>query len=71
MYIFVLPAAIEANAADGGDRPTIQVKDDDGLRMCREVYIHGPSKVVYDLKGKETVGARVWIETDSEVELII
>lgn len=68
MRIFVSPPNIQANEEDGGDRPTMAVGySKDTMVMCKEVVINGPSRVVYNPKGRETIGARVYIETDAEV----
>jgi hypothetical protein len=34
---------------------------------CHEVYIHGPSKVVYSPHQPLSCGAHVWVETEAEV----
>ena len=34
---------------------------------CHEVIISGPSRVVYAPDDPQSCGARVWIETDSEI----
>jgi hypothetical protein len=46
--------------------PVITVKNNDGNTYCHEVEIKGPSKVVHSEKPL-SCGARVWIETESEV----
>jgi hypothetical protein len=65
--IFVSPPTIENNAKTGRHDPTIAVNIDGEVRMYYEVNIEGPSKVVYDPDGKEKYGARVFIETSSQV----
>lgn len=60
---------IAMNAKDGGNRPVYTIKFKNKVRYAREVIINGPSKLVYD--GTQLkCGARAWIETDSEIELI-
>ena len=60
---------IAMNAKDGKNRPVYTIKDKGKTLYAREVIINGPSKLVYN--GEQlTCGARAWIETDSEVELI-
>jgi hypothetical protein len=60
---------IAMNANDGGNRPVYTVKRGDRTIYGREVIIHGPSKLVYD--GRQlSCGARAWIETKSNVEII-
>lgn len=57
------------NAKDGRSRPVYTIKDKGRTLYAREVIINGPSKLVYN--GEQlTCGARAWIETDSEIELI-
>ena len=60
---------IAMNAKDGKNRPVYTIKDQGKTLYAREVIINGPSKLVYN--GEQlTCGARAWIETDSEIELI-
>lgn len=60
---------IAMNAKDSGNRPVYTVKFGNKVRYAREVIIHGPSRLIYD--GRQlSCGARAWIETDSELELI-
>jgi hypothetical protein len=60
---------IAMNAKDGKNRPVYTIKDKGKTIYAREVIINGPSKLVYN--GKQlSCGARAWIETDSEIELV-
>jgi len=60
---------IAMNAKDGKDRPVYTVKYNGITRYGKEVLIHGPSKMVYN--GKQlSCGARAWIETDADIEII-
>lgn len=60
---------ISANAKDGGNRPVYTIKTGGKTLYGREIIIHGPSKMVYS--GKQlSCGAKAWIETDSEIEII-
>lgn len=58
------------NAQDGGNRPVYTVKTNTGTtRYAREVEITGPSLLVYN--GQQLkCGARAWIETHSDINLI-
>jgi hypothetical protein len=58
------------NAKDEGNRPVYTVKLNTGnIRYAREVNVLGPSKLVYN--GTQlSCGARAWIETHAELELI-
>lgn len=60
---------IAMNAKDGKNRPVYTVKDKGKTLYAREVVINGPSKLVYN--GEQLAcGARAWIETDSDIQLI-
>jgi len=52
--------------------PTITIKEGKSNTYCHEVEILGPSKVVYGEHGKQILscGARVVIETDSNIKII-
>lgn len=57
------------NAKDGKNRPVYTIKDKGKTLYAREVIINGPSKLVYN-GSQLNCGARAWIETDSDIELI-
>lgn len=60
---------IARNAKDGGDRPIYTTKVNGETIYAREVIIHGASRCVYN--GEQlSCGARAWIETESEIELV-
>jgi len=59
---------IKANAK-GADLPVLTVKTYKENRTCNEVLIHGPSRVVYSPDKPLSCGAKVWIETESLVEV--
>ena len=59
------------NAKDGRNRPvyTIKMSKSGKPRYAREVNILGPSKLIYN--GIQlNCGARAWIETDADLELV-
>ena len=62
--------AIRANVKNGTDLPVISVKTYKSNTKCKEVEIKGPSKVVYSPDKPLSCGAKVWIETDSEVIVV-
>ena len=66
--IHVNQHVIKANAKNGTNDPVLTVKDYKENRYAHEVTINGPSKVVYSEKPL-SCGARVWIETQAEVEI--
>lgn len=60
---------IAMNANDGKNRPVYTIKVGSKTRYAREVEILGPSRMVYD--GRQlNCGARAWIETESDINLI-
>ena len=60
---------IAANAKDGRNRPVYTIKRGGKTTYAREVNILGPSKLVYD--GKQLgCGARAWIETHAELDMV-
>ena len=60
---------IRANGKDNGDRPVITVKTYKDNRYCNQVEILGESKVLYRPDKPLSCGAKVWIETNSDVRL--
>jgi hypothetical protein len=66
--IHVNQHVIKANAKNGTNDPVLTVKNYKENRYAHEVAINGPSKVVYSEKPL-SCGARVWIETQAEVEI--
>jgi hypothetical protein len=59
--------AIRANKKNGSLKPVISVKTYKSNTKCNRVEINGPSIVVYSPNKPLSCGARVWIETHSEV----
>jgi hypothetical protein len=68
--IHVNQHAIRANRKDGGHRPVISVKTYRSNRYAHGVVIHGPSRLVYRPDRPLPCGARLWLETDAQVELV-
>jgi hypothetical protein len=60
---------IRANAK-GADLPVLTVKTYKSNTKCNAVEIRGPSKIVYAPENPLSCGAKVWIETQAEVETI-
>ena len=58
---------IRRNQKTGEPEPTITVKTYKTNTYAHEVDILGPSKVIYSPDKPLSCGARLWIETDSEV----
>ena len=68
--IHVNQHVIKRNSKTGEREPTLTVKQGRKNTYASEVEIHGPSKVVYSPDKPLSCGAKVWIETESEVEFI-
>ena len=71
-YIHVNQHVIRANKKHGTNEPVITVKQGKTNRYCHEVKILGDSVVRYGGNEKPILpcGARVVIETNSEVEIL-
>ena len=68
--IHVNQHVIKANAKDGVDNPVLTVKTYKSNTYAHEVAIKGDSKVVYSPDSPLSCGAKVWIETQAEVEVV-
>ena len=60
---------IKANKKHGTNNPVITVKTSKSNTYGHEVKINGSSKVIYSPDKPLSCGAKVWIETESEVEV--
>lgn len=60
---------IRANLKSGERDPVLTVKTYKDNRYAHSVLINGPCRVVYSPDKPLSCGARVWIETDSNVEV--
>lgn len=71
-YIHVNQHKIRANKTHGTDEPVITIKKGRTNTYCHEVKILGDSVIRYSGNGKPILscGARVVIETESEVEIV-
>jgi hypothetical protein len=65
---------IRSNKSKGTDLPVITIKRGKENTYCNEVEILGPSKIIYSGSGDVgpilSCGARVVIETESEIKII-
>ena len=61
---------IKANRKHNTEEPVLTVKTYKSNTYAHEVNIKGGSKVVYSPNKPLSCGAHVWIETQSEVEII-
>ena len=61
---------IKYNVKNKDKRPVFTVKKGKKNVYAEEVKVLGPSRLVYQPDKPLSCGARVWIETESEVEYI-
>jgi hypothetical protein len=63
---------IRANAGKPADQqaPVLTVKTYKSNTYAYEVEILGPSRIVYSPDKPLSCGARVWVETESEVKIL-
>mgnify|MGYP003111701116 FL=1 len=60
---------IRANKKHGTNEPVITIKEGRKNTYCHEVSILGKSKVVYRPEKPLSCGAKVWIETEAELDI--
>ena len=58
---------IKSNSKTGEREPVITVKTYKDNNSAHEVYVDGPCKIVYSPDKPLSCGAKVWIETQAEV----
>ena len=68
-YIHVNQHVIKANAKHNKSDPVLTVKTYKSNDYGHEVEIDGPCKVVYRPNKPLSCGAKVWIESKSEVKI--
>lgn len=68
--IHVNQHVVKANAKNGTTDPVLTIKNYKSNTYAHAVDIKGPSKVVYSPDKPLSCGARVWIETQAEVEIL-
>ena len=68
--IHVNQHVIKSNRKNEVEDPVLTVKTYKSNTYAKEVKIHGDSKIVYSSNKPLSCGAHVWIETESEVEII-
>ena len=73
-YIHINQHHIRSNKSKKTELPVITIKDGKTNTYCNEVEILGPSKLVYcgegDVKPLLSCGARVVLQTESEIKII-
>ena len=60
---------IKKNHKTGEREPVITVKTYKDNRYAKEVYVDGPCKIIYSPDKPLSCGAKVWIETQANVEV--
>ena len=60
---------IRSNKKHNLNEPVITVKTSKSNDYAHEVEINGPSKVIYSPNKPLSCGAKVWVETEAEVNL--
>lgn len=68
--IHVNQHVIRSNTKNGTNDPVLTVKRGKTNTYAHEVAIDGPSKVIYRPDKPLSCGARVWVETTANVEII-
>jgi len=68
--IHVNQHVIKKNSKEGTNDPVLTVKTYKSNTYAHEVAIKGDSKVVYSPDKPLNCGAKVWIETEGEVEIL-
>jgi hypothetical protein len=68
--IHVNQHVIKANSKNNENNPVLTVKTYKSNNYAHEVEILGKSKIVYSPDKPLSCGAKVWIETDSEVIIL-
>tara|TARA_R100000306_G_C4290464_1_gene99800 strand:+ start:299 stop:517 length:219 start_codon:yes stop_codon:yes gene_type:complete len=69
-FIHVNQHKIKSNSKHNKNEPVLTVKTYKSNDYGHEVEIDGPCKVVYRPNKPLSCGARLWIETKSEVKII-
>jgi hypothetical protein len=68
--IHVNQHVVKANAKNGTNEPVLTVKTYKDNLYTHCVHIKGESRVVYSPDKPLSCGAKVWIETQAEVEVM-
>ena len=68
--IHVNQAIIKSNRKNKEDKPVLTVKTYKSNTYAKEVEIQGNSKVIYSPNNPLSCGAEVWVETESEVNIV-
>ena len=61
---------IQSNAKHNKQDPVCRIQEGNKQRYCMEFIINGPSRLVYRPDKPLRCGAKLWIETESDIEEI-
>lgn len=61
---------IQQNAKHGREDPVVRFEENGKVTYCMEIIIKGPSRMIYRPDKPRPCGAKLWIETDADCELI-
>lgn len=61
---------IQRNAKRELEDPVVRIEENGKVMYCMEVDIKGPSRMIYRPDKPRPCGAKLWIETDADVEMI-
>lgn len=68
--LFVNQYHIKHNDRRPGDqKPPITIESEDGVEFANECEVKGPCQMRY-CRDKNNPGPRVWVETESDVEIL-
>jgi len=68
--IHVNQHVIKKNVKEGTNDPVLTVKTYKTNTYAHEVLVKGESRLVYSADKPLSCGARVWLETEAEVEVV-
>lgn len=68
--IHVNVLVIRWNKKHNNTLPACRVQEGTQTRYCREVDIKGPCRMIYRPEEPLSCGAKLWIETEADVELV-
>jgi hypothetical protein len=61
---------IQRNNKRNESKPVVRVEQGRDITYCMEVDIKGSSKMIYRPDSPRPCGAKLWIETEADVEMI-
>lgn len=62
---------IKSNSKTGAQAPVLTVKTYKTNAYGHEIEINGPCKIIYSPDKPLSCGAKVWLETESDVKIIV